>query len=272
MSSILLDGGGIIFSAEDGRALAIADIHIGYHIVLSERTGAEVQSQHHKMADMIIGLINNHDITDVFILGDVKHALTYDLSYNWEHVPEFMDAIKDHATITVIPGNHDGNLESLLPRDVKLVDAHGMLIEGDELVGLIHGHAWPSNEVLQAGVIISGHGHPTIERMRTVLMPKSRGILKKRAVRVPVVIQSHLDKNCIRKKIDEQAVENDSAGVLINIPSFNPIVAGIAINRPDGELIGPIFSNRCANLDKSNVFSKNGVFLGSVQSLRQRYV
>ncbi len=86
-----------------------------------------------------------------------------------------------------------------------------------------------------------------------------------------MVIQSQLNKNCIRRNLGVSEIEEDSEGVLLNIPSFNPIVQGVAINKPAGSLIGPIFSNHCVDINKSKVYSTEGIFLGPVKYLQSKY-
>ncbi len=45
------------------------------------------------------------------------------------------------ASIAVVRGNHDANLEPLLPENVEFLPATGAVV-GD--VGVFHGHKWPS--------------------------------------------------------------------------------------------------------------------------------
>jgi metallophosphoesterase superfamily enzyme len=59
----------------------------------------------------------------------------------------------------VVLGNHDGNLEPLLPSAVKLVDSTGIALFD---AGFFHGNAWPAPEILQCRSLVIGHVHPTV--------------------------------------------------------------------------------------------------------------
>lgn len=269
MIPILLDNRAVVINNTDTISLIISDLHLGYHASLAGKIGVKIQSQHRAMLKQVKELIEKHGADSIFIIGDVKHTLEIDRAYNWEIVPEFMEELLKLGSVTIVPGNHDGGLESLLPRDVKVTDVHGTVIMQDHYkVGLIHGHAWPSVEVLGAGVIISGHGHPAIERIKRVRLPNSETMLTRKGKRIPVIIQSKMDKNCIRRSIGVREITNDSEAVLLNIPSFNPIIPGVAINKPEGGLIGPIFSRHCVDILRSKVFSTDGLFLGTVKAFQ----
>jgi metallophosphoesterase superfamily enzyme len=68
--------------------------------------------------------------------------------------------------------------------------------------------------------------------------------------------------------LDERT--NDSSGTLVILPSFNPLLAGLAINMPQTRLQGPFYDNGCFNLDRAEVYSTQGIFLGTVQSLKRK--
>ncbi len=94
------------------------------------------------------------------MLGDVKDAITKVSIEEWKDIPEFFEDInKQVSEIQVILGNHDGNLEPLLPEEVKIIPASGTSF-GD--VGLFHGHAWPAPELLTCRSLLTGHVHPTV--------------------------------------------------------------------------------------------------------------
>ena len=61
--------------------------------------------------------------------------------------------------IAVVRGNHDANLEPLLPENVELLPATGAVI-GD--VGVFHGHKWPSPALLGCKTLVMGHLHPVV--------------------------------------------------------------------------------------------------------------
>lgn len=271
MIPILLDKRAAVVKTGETTSLVISDLHLGYHISLAERVGVDVHSQHHAMRDQIKELIERYNSNRLFIIGDVKHTIEMNTAYNWKIVPEFMEELLELVSVTVVPGNHDGGIKPLLPRGVQMTDVQGAIIDQNPVIGLIHGHAWPSEEVLRAEIIISGHGHPAIERVKRVRLPRSEAMTTRRSERIPVVIQSRLDKNCIRHNIGSSVTGNDTEAILINIPSFNPMVSGVAINKQGGGLVGPIFSKHCVDILRSKVFSTNGILLGTVKALQSKY-
>ncbi|MHA1638519.1 MAG: metallophosphoesterase [Candidatus Thorarchaeota archaeon] len=268
-----MDDRGLILQIEDTIYLVIADIHLGYEIDLANRTRSIFPYQHEKMLERVTNLVDKHNVDTICILGDVKHTITVDNYYNWEVVPEFFVGMTKVARVIVVPGNHDGNLVALLPRDVILSDVHGIVIGSPENpVGLLHGHAWPSNELLVSKMMVAGHNHPSVRRLRNVSSPDlGRADRYRSASVVPVVIKSKLDIDCIRKNMGMLEMD-DEKSVLITLPSFNELISGMYINRPNASFIGPLFENQCTDLRSSEVFSLDGIFLGTVEDLQNQFI
>ena len=57
----------------------------------------------------------------------------------------------------MIPGNHDANIERLIPDYVTVSSSKGMIIDD---VLLTHGHTMPSENYSSVNNIIMGHVHP----------------------------------------------------------------------------------------------------------------
>ncbi|MFX1266201.1 MAG: hypothetical protein ACFFH0_12515, partial [Promethearchaeota archaeon] len=168
---------------------------------------------------------------------------------------------------------HDGDLLALLPRNVTLVDVRGAVIgEGEEAIGLLHGHSWPSPEVLGAQMLVIGHNHPTLRNVRTVDAPEiDRADRRRFAGVIPVILRSKLDKTCVRQSIGAPEAPDDSEGVVVTLPSFNELFSGVQVNTPKTTFYGPFFENGCASIVKSDVYSIAGLYLGTVESLRKRF-
>ena len=66
-------------------------------------------------------------------------------------------------------------------------------------------------------------------------------------------------------------VLEDPECVLFTLPSFNELLSGISVNYSTSEFHGPLFENQCAHLVKSEVHSADGIFLGTVEWLRERF-
>lgn len=269
MESIFEDRGMIIkWSAR--TVLLISDIHLGFEESVSQEKGVEFPPQYPIILERIESLVKKHDASHLYIVGDVKHSIFTDDYSNWENVPEFMEGLTRVTETTIIPGNHDGILEPLLPRDVNLTDVHGIVIgPKDESVGLVHGHSWPSYEVLETKMIVMGHNHPTIRRFRDASVPDiGRPSRKRFGGVIPVVVHSKLDKNCARQSMGTLENPDDSECIVVTLPSFNELFAGMPINYSTSNFHGPLFENKCVKLYESEVYSINGLFLGTVEWLR----
>ncbi|MHA2142040.1 MAG: metallophosphoesterase [Candidatus Thorarchaeota archaeon] len=257
---------------DDKTVLLIADLHLGFEHELYETRGVSFPSQLTGMLDRISVLHEKYSVSEIYIIGDVKHTITAHSHFNWSLIPEFMSTLSELAPTTVVPGNHDGDLLPLLPRKVTLVDVHGITIGKTEKAGLVHGHAWPSPDILESEIFVIGHNHPTLRNVRTVDAPDlGRPDRRRYAGVIPVVLKSKLDKNRIRRELGVHEVPDDSFGTLITLPSFNEMFAGLQVNSPKTKFHGPIFENKCANFLDSEVYSISGVYLGTVNALRRRF-
>ncbi|MGD9381407.1 MAG: metallophosphoesterase [Candidatus Thorarchaeota archaeon] len=263
----------LVIQSDDKTILLIADLHLGYEHELYETKGVLFPSQHSSMIERISALREKYSVSEIYIIGDVKHTITAHSHFNWSLIPEFMSTLADLNPTYVVPGNHDGNLLPLLPRKVTVVDVHGIAIIGEtEKIGIVHGHAWPSPDVLEAEILVIGHNHPTIRSVRAVDASElDRAHRRRYAGVIPVVLKSKLDKNCVRQGIGVQENSDDCYGTLITLPSFNEMFAGLQVNSPKTKFHGPIFENKCADLISSEVYSVSGVYLGTVEILQQRF-
>jgi putative SbcD/Mre11-related phosphoesterase len=270
---IVYEDRGMIIRGESISALLISDLHLGYEEEVLHERGIQFPPQHHELIERIQILIEKYDVSMLYIMGDVKHTILTDVPYNWEILPHFMQDLSDCVKTVVIPGNHDGDLEALLPRSVDLEDVRGVVIgKGNERVSLVHGHAWPAPNLLDSPLIIEGHSHPSVSRYHTISSETIGREYRRRYARsVPVVLHSQLDKNCVRRCLGMLEIADDEYTKLVTLPSFNKILSGISVNSPSTKLQGPFFDNSCTDLIESEVFSIDGLFLGTVGWLRERF-
>jgi metallophosphoesterase superfamily enzyme len=225
------------------------------------------------MLDRIRLLVERYSVNTLCIIGDVKHTISVDRPFNWRVIPSFLTEATSVVRTVIIPGNHDGDLTPLLPRDIEMVDVHGIKIgRGEDSVGLIHGHAWPTEEILSSRVLIIGHSHPSLLRLKTVHAPGiDRPNRKRYGGTVPVVLRSRFSRDCVRGHIGAKSEDVDT-GHLVTLPSFNQIISGIPVNKPNAELPGVFFQSKCASFQDTDVFSTDGIHLGTINSLQERYL
>jgi putative SbcD/Mre11-related phosphoesterase len=269
METIFDDRAVVLRSGAD-TAIVLSDLHLGYEAELSERTGTQFPPQGQRLAERILSLAEKYSSSRLYIVGDLKHSIGVDRSYNWQEIPQFIGTLLETLEVTIIPGNHDGLLQPLLPRAVHLADVHGMTLAfSDEEVGLLHGHSWPTAEVLASRLVIIGHNHPSVQRIKDASSPHiGRPDRIRSSMNLPVFLRSVLDKDCVRRNLGQLPDSGDSTGTLLGIPSFNDLITGVQLNRPGAQLQDVFFENNCFDLSTSEVFSKDGVFLGTVELLQ----
>ncbi len=270
---IIFEDRGLIIRGDSVSALIISDLHLGIEEEISEERGIHFPLQDGIILERIKSLVRKYELYSLYIVGDVKHTILTDIPYNWDIIPEFMQNLTEIVDTVIIPGNHDGNLESLLPHRVELADVHGIVIgESDERIGLLHGHAWPASELLEASRFIAGHNHPAVSRFRTVSKPEiGRGDRRRYAGSVPVVLNSKLSKNCVRKRLGMLEIPDDDMATLTTLPSFNQLISGITVNSPRSKFQGPLFENSCVDVLESEIYSTDGLYLGTIGWMRERF-
>ena len=80
---------------------------------------------------MMVRLVKESKPTCLIVLGDVKDAIAKVAMEEWRDIPEFFETLqKEVADIQVVVGNHDGNLEPLLPENVKIHPSTGTVFGG----------------------------------------------------------------------------------------------------------------------------------------------
>jgi metallophosphoesterase superfamily enzyme len=84
-------------------------------------------------------------------------------------VPVFLEKIKKQISVTIIPGNHDANIEKLIPEGISLATSKGIIIE-DAL--LTHGHTMPTENFSSVNKIIMGHVHPVFFQEKSIINGK----------------------------------------------------------------------------------------------------
>jgi metallophosphoesterase superfamily enzyme len=100
------------------RTLVIADPHLGWETSLQEK-GIYVPSQSNKIAKKLVDLLDDVKPDALLILGDVKYTVLKTMMGEWQDVPHFFNELKLHVReIGIVRGNHDANLEPLLPEGV----------------------------------------------------------------------------------------------------------------------------------------------------------
>jgi putative SbcD/Mre11-related phosphoesterase len=279
MLTLLLPHPAALIKTGKTKTLVIADPHLGWEMALQEK-GIHIPSQTPKLLKKLTALLSRYKPDTLLILGDVKYTVVKTEPGEWRDIPEFFTELKRHVNnIAVVRGNHDANLEPLLPENIKLLPATGTII-GD--VGLFHGHKWPSPALLKCKTLIMGHLHPVVVFRDPAGFKITRQVWLKTQCNTNQLSKTLLQKHKIKIESTPEATVNkhynfkpQTAQIFI-MPSFNDFLGGRPINetKPRKELgtealIGPVLRSEAVDVDNSELYLLDGTYLGTLNQLRR---
>jgi len=268
----------LLLRSKSERVLVVADLHIGWEAPLTQK-GVHIPSQTPKILDRTLQLIKTCKPTRLIFLGDVKHAIAKVEMEEWRDIPDFFEALeKKVSDIQVVPGNHDGNLEPLLPETVKILPPTGVVFGN---VGLLHGHAWPAPELLGCRSLITGHVHPMVAFRDPMGFRITRQVWVKAACDGERLAKSLVERLGVKVNASPSIVLRDRFNVRLRVsqlfimPSFNEFLGGQTINKrklgkdaKSRAFIGPVLRSGSINLDDAETYLLDGTFLGNVNQLK----
>jgi putative SbcD/Mre11-related phosphoesterase len=277
MLTLLLPHSAALIKTAKAKTLVIADPHLGWEMALQEK-GIHVPSQTPRLLKKLTALLLEHKPDALLILGDVKYTVVKTEPGEWHDIPSFFTELGNYVRdISIIRGNHDANLEPLLPENVQLLPATGTAI-GD--VGLFHGHKWPSPTLLKCKTLIMGHVHPIVVFRDPSGFKMTRQVWVKTKCNVNQLSKTLLQKHGIKVEGSPEATvkkyynfKPQIAEVFI-MPSFNDFLGGRAINetRPGKEgqeqMIGPMLRSGIIDMNNAEIYLLDGTFLGPLSHLR----
>ncbi|MDW7725575.1 MAG: metallophosphoesterase [Candidatus Methanoperedens sp.] len=236
------------------RTLVISDIHLGIEWELYH-SGISIPSQVDKRKKRIKRYIEIVNPDRIVLLGDIKHNVPGTSWQEKEEVPDFLSWLALSRKVDIVPGNHDGDIECLVPENVTVRDMKGCIIDG---VGYFHGHTWPDIGLFSASYVVMSHNHPAVR------FTDSLG----HSVSEQVWIRTHfLKKPIIEHYGDIGEWENPR---VIVMPAFNELCGGIPFNESlREELIGPMFANHAVELDMARAYLLDGTDIGTIKGIRK---
>jgi uncharacterized protein len=278
MFSFLLPHPVALVETEKINVLLIADPHIGWETELQTK-GIHVPSQTPKILNKLITVIKEFKPDKLVILGDVKYTVVSSELGEWQDIPDFFKKLQAHvAGISIVRGNHDANIEPLLPENIELLPAAGAVI-GD--VGVFHGHKWPSPALLGCRTLVMGHLHPVVvfrdptgcKMTRQVWMRADVDseafasiLLRKANVKIVGSVEETLQKHF--------GVKLETSELYI-MPSFNDFLGGRSINEThlrnemgSKVLIGPVVRSEAVDINDAELYLLDGTYLGTLNQLR----
>ncbi|MFB6299105.1 MAG: metallophosphoesterase [Halobacteriales archaeon] len=172
--------------------VVLADIHIGRDRTSNIELGL---GEREMLVDNLADLIETFDPHEVVFAGDTLHSFSQvpvEVERTFEELTTTVTAAG--ATLTILRGNHDTRLASVLDED-HAANESCRLTDGETIV--LHGHEPPTRS---AERYVIGHDHPAIE------------------------IEGHR-RPCYL--IAEDIYENAN---VIALPAFNPLIRGVPVN------------------------------------------
>jgi hypothetical protein len=224
------------------KAVIVGDTHFGMEAKLRRR-GIYDEQFSMRLFEKLKSLVTEHKAKKVIFLGDVKEDITT-LDRKTEDVLSKLSML---CEVVIVRGNHDGGIERF--GKATVMPSEGMVYEG---LGLLHGHSWPSEELMGCEYLVMGHQHPMIaiedafgkihREAAWFVAPNDVGIMAER--------YKNFNKNI----------------KLILMPAFNPLV-GSTLNYDEKEHLGPILNNRLFKLNDAIVFRLDGTRLGKFENI-----
>jgi len=213
------------------KALIIGDTHFGMEQKLLSK-GIHYQDFSDGLFLKIKSMIEETKAEKLIILGDVKEQVaTLD--------PKTAGILAKLSLLTeliIVRGNHDGGIEGC---GARIVSSGGFVFG---VLGLVHGHSWPSDECMNADYLICAHQHPALS-----IVDKSG---KRHTEPVWIIADPNEEMIAQHYKSFNKKIK------LVLIPAFNPLV-GTAFDPSDAHL-GPILSNKLFKIDAAIIYRLEG--------------
>lgn len=219
------------------RSLVVADYHAGIEAGLRYERGVELPSNADVRRTRLLSLLERTDADRLIVLGDLGHRIGDPKGDEADELNELVDAVRDYAEMTLVPGNHDGGLANFFGDSVEVTDRTGVRL-GD--VGFCHGHTWPSREILAADVVCSAHEHPAVR-----LEDEVGGARKERAW-----LRGPLAPEVFAEHFELEVSELEWHGPeLVLFPAFNNTSGGTWVNVPGQGFLSPFLPEGLAHAD-----------------------
>lgn len=257
------------------RILLASDFHLGLEYELA-KMGVNIPYQTERIMSELLTVVRETRPDRVVLLGDIKHGVPITSFQERREIPRFFEALKAEVeNIDVVRGNHDANIQHIIPENINLHPSSGFLIGEGYKITAMHGHAWPNPRALSTDMIIMGHNHPTVLLKTPLGVRISQRVWVKGSCKGFQLASAFLKQKGIdasQKLLEE--FESMFGFRLANpqmilMPSFNDLLGGMPINTElPKNLLSPILSSGIIKIDDFEVYLLDGTFLGKVSFLR----
>lgn len=241
---------------EPDKVFVIGDLHLGLEHEIF-RLGIRIPSQTEKIMEKIDSLIRENNAKHLVFLGDVKHNIPVSSFQEDREIPLFLKHFAAKIRVSLVKGNHDGDIEKLAPAGIKIYPNSGFGIKN---FWFAHGQSWPPAEVLDCEYLVIGHDHPAVQFTDKI---GSRSVEQCWLVSKP-------DKEKLEKKYGVKC----KLEKIISVPVFNRLIGGMSFNRKYSNKSGKKFRPlsqilQTADWKHSEVYLLDGTFLGTLDGLKK---
>jgi metallophosphoesterase superfamily enzyme len=261
---------------EAGEKILLAtDFHLGLEYELA-KMGINIPYQTERFLGELLALVREHRPDRLLLLGDVKHGVPITSFQEKREIPMFFEALLEEVErVDVVRGNHDGNLQNLLPQGVEMHTSRGFVLGEGFRVAAFHGHAWPHPRVMGADLIVMGHNHPAVQLNTPLGVRITERVWVRGRCDAPRLASAFLEQEGVKVEGDPVRAfeERFKVGVgepqMVIMPAFNDLLGGLPVNSEiPKSLLGPIFRSGAVDVEGFDVYLLDGTFLGQVGFLR----
>jgi len=240
-----------VFIPEE-KTLVIAELHLGLEHELYKK-GITIPPQREKFQEILDKLLKLTNAKTLVILGDIKHKVPGMSIREEREIPKFLDYLKEKVNIILVKGNHDAEIEKIVPKGIKIYGSRGFKLGK---YGFFHGHAWPSKRLLQCDYLFMAHLHPALEFADKFGF---RNIEQ-------VWIKGRLNAEKVKEKYKIKRTGKLNAIVM---PTFNKLLGNIDVNKLiEKEYSDSVIMNKLMDMKKSKAYLLDGTLLGSLEQLK----
>ena len=228
------------------KNLVVTDIHIGFENNMAlNQIFIGKNSTINESIQELSEIIDSEKPDSVILLGDIKSSIKNISRNEWDEVPLFFKKIREKCDVILIPGNHDANIQKIVPDNISMISSIGMV---EENVLLTHGHTMPSENFSHVDKIIMGHVHPVFFQEDSVMNGQ----------RVWVSIKTEKENIFPNKKGEIE---------ITIIPSFNKYFYATH-RRQYRKSTSPII-NRIKTVSKAKIITLDGTIIGNESNIDQ---
>ena len=112
------------------KNLVVTDIHVGFESnMASNQIFIGKNSSINESIQELSEIIDSEKPDSVILLGDIKSSVKNISRNEWDEVPLFFEKIREKCDVILIPGNHDANIQKLVPDNISMISSTGMVEE-----------------------------------------------------------------------------------------------------------------------------------------------